>query len=436
MKNNCYDVLVVGGGAAGLAAALAALCAFQEENKKPSLAILERNAEGGKKLAITGNGRCNVTNSWALAAEYGSADPALARSILTEINPDETLGFFEELGLFCREEEEGRVYPCHGQASVFRDHLVQRTKALGAVWHCGFAVKSVEALESGAFGDAAKAASVSGARFRLVSESGEELFARKVLLAPGGKAGIRTGSQGDGYRWVRTFGHTVLRPHPALVQVTHEDPALKDLKGVRAPGRVTLLRDGTPVQSASGEIQFGSGLLSGICVFDLSGKIADTEDHTYKMQLDFLEDLTAEEVLQKLDLLKNRLPALQTSGTAAKEETLAALLEAFLPVKLAAALAKAGLRKKGSASEIAAALLKDYTLTVTGTKGWVEAQVTAGGVKLSEIDEITMESRLVPGLYLAGELLDANGPCGGFNLQWAWTTGILAGRALAAGGKV
>ncbi len=400
MKTKPYDIAIVGAGAAGLMAALP-LAAYSrehfEEQPPVSVALIERNGEAGRKLAKTGNGRCNFTNTGASDAPYDTADAETLRAVLSRVTPDEVREIFAQYGIESVEEEAGRVYPSDTDARGVRDLLEDGNESEDVERLYGFAVKTVERIappraEGGAGSDATDADD--GALFRLTAENGTEILARNVILATGGKADPKSGSLGDGYAFARSLGHTVRPIHPALVRLRHTDPILGSVKGVRVKGTVELYRDGELLETSYGEIQLNPGLLSGICVMDVSHSVFRTDGHSFDCVLTF-------DGLGPDGIPKQEIPGrLRTAfESALGEEAAAEYLEQEKP----------------------------YTVAVAGTQGWKEAQVTAGGVSLSEVDALTLESRLVPGLFFAGEILDATGPCGGYNLHWAWASGFLAG---------
>ena len=398
MRRSKYDICIIGAGAAGLAAA--ARLNTSPTDESGSFCILEKNDMPGRKVLATGGGRCNITNS----ACPGAAD---------------TLGFFSALGLECREDEEGRFFPCTGRASDVVAVLEEAAFAKPAGDQApelltGFNVGTIHVTDDG---------------FEIIGLwTGEEdaeattIHARKVLLACGGKAGPQYGTIGDGFRMATALGHSVTRVYPILTGVeclTGPGPMghpvdnldFEKLKGIRTAAVASLLKDGEPVCDdagkplrEAGEVQFTEHGLSGICIFNLTPymKTEDGEDvkegiARYSISLDLAPDFTAEQ-------LKGRN---STFGIITKD--LADAVDAVA-------------EEAGCGPEI----LKDFRLQVTGIRGWKEAQCTAGGVDLSEINLETMESRIVPGLYMAGEILDIQGPCGGYNLQNAWETGIRA----------
>ena len=397
-----YDIVIVGAGASGLAAACAAADARAAVSGEPlRILLLEKKEEAGKKILASGNGRCNLTNEACPGAQA-------------------TRQFFAGLGVMTRTEEGGRVYPYSGTAAAVRDALLQRTLARGAKLRTNAVVQEITPEESGFLvvweetgGAADKAAGgkkakvLRGPRQRL-----RRIRAHQVLLAAGGKAGPAFGTAGAGPGLARALGLAVTRLAPALTAVETEED-VSAAAGARAKARVALTREGNLCGRWDGEVQFTKYGLSGICIFDLSRELVLPEGRTlqdgfrdYRIHVDFLPDLPRGETP---DLDVYRLDSIVKPGIA--------------DLLLAAA---------GGDPARAAGLLRDYTLTPRGLKGWDMAQVTRGGVALSEVDPETMEARRVPGLFLAGEVLDYDGPCGGFNLQHAWETGIRAGRAMQA----
>lgn len=281
---------------------------------------------------------------------------------------------------------------------------------------------------------------VTGPKFRVRCESGRIVAGDALIIACGGRAGLQFGSTGDGYGFARTFGHTLAETRPALTAVecagvsgaggTPDQKLMEHLRGVRARGRVTLICDGKETASESGEIQFTGTGISGICVYDLTrfmdaprpvkpgkkkknrpGRFPEPEKHDYVISVDLLPELTEEELTE---LVKN------FSATAG---TLSGGLSGIVDRKLAETVSGIG----GEDHREAAHVLKNMAFPVTCTKGWEESQVTRGGVNRSEIDRETLESKLVDGLYFCGEVLDVDGRCGGYNLQWAWASGRAAG---------
>jgi len=413
-SNGPVEIAIIGGGASGLAAAIAAADEREKRGLSGSVLVVEKNQEAGRKLLATGNGRCNFSNRLCSWKDFHSNAPTFARGILERFSPRHIVAFFESLGLWAREEEGGRVYPLSGQAASLRKVLVENA----AHRHVEFLLET-----------SVVSASYEGEGFRLTLSDGEELWAKKLIIASGGRAGMQFGSDGDGYGFAKSFGHTLVPPHPALVAMTSQ--GISELKGVRVRGKVALLRKGEEVAKSQGEIQFGKDLLSGICCFDVS-RFVEREAAAageYALRLDVFPDFTDEELNLRLWELCSTLAFRPCE----------VLLHGLLPEKLSDYCfhrwGMDGSRLAGSLTSCEVrdlcALLKDLDFPVTGTLGWKEAQVSAGGVNTEQIDPVTLESKLQKGLYFAGEVLDVDGPCGGYNLQWAFASGIAAGRAAA-----
>jgi predicted Rossmann fold flavoprotein len=388
-----YAVAVVGGGAAGMAAAVSAASRARRPADAAGAArvlCLERNDEPGRKLLVAGNGRCNFSN--VACADF-----------------DAVSRFFRALGLLARQEADGRVYPHAGQAAVVRDALREEMSRRGVVLRCGAPVRTLRRAAEGSVGTPARGG------FEMETEDGVLFRAERLVVATGGKAGPQYGCFGDGYAFARHFGHSVVSPLPALVRMVcaeEERGRLRALKGVRVRCAAALWIGNAPAGRSSGEAQFTEDGLSGICVLDLSRHLrGKTRDAACKIAFDFapeVEERTLEELLA---------------------EKRSAFLAGVVPAKLAALIEA---ETKGNA-RAAARLLKRMEFSVAGTKGWKEAQVTSGGVPLDEVDADTMESKLVRGLFFAGEVLDYDGVCGGFNLNHAFLTGMKAGMGAASG---
>jgi predicted Rossmann fold flavoprotein len=372
-----YDVIVVGGGAAGLAAAIAYL-------RRPGagrLLVLEANDACGRKLLATGNGRCNISN---LSAD-GYA---------------EIKSFFESIGVLFRVEDGGRAYPMSGRAASVQGALVLAAERLGAVFAYGKRVTDVSA-SAGGFAVTVQTAEAPDVSY----------FAPRVLIATGGKAGPQYGCLGEGFGIARRLGHTIESIGPALAPLVYAEAdraRLSGLKGVRVKCKADLLIDGRRAASSAGELLFTEYGLSGVMMFDLSTampkSILEGRPHVC-VHLDLVPGSDTEALVRLME--KN--PGLWLSGV--------------LDEKLTELLVK---ENGGDPVKIAAAA-KDFTACLSGTKGWKEAQTTRGGILLSEIDGDTGASRLIPGLYFAGEVLEPVFLCGGFNLSNAWATGIRAG---------
>ena len=387
------DICVVGGGASGMIAAAAA----RMENPKASIRILEKKGAVGKKLLATGNGRCNLTNT-----ACGQAD--------------EIIAFFKMLGVKTREEEQGRVYPYSGRAKDVLNAFTLFLNSRNIDVVTDFTVDSLNFDRPGEF-------AVCGEH----KKNSEQITARKVLLAPGGQAGPQFGCSGDGYRMARAAGHTVTKIQPSLSPVECEG-SFEGLKGVRAKATVTLLKNGAAVHSEAGELQFTEYGLSGICIFNISRHVR-TEGcgfNDYEIAADLMADVGMDELHNELKSRRDEL------GIPIGE-----LLVSLVPGELAGfVLDRAGAKRGGTADDAQvkriAEALKGLKFTVSNIRGWKHAQCTSGGLAASEINMRTMESKTVKGLYFAGEIIDYDGPCGGYNLNNAWWTGIKAGRAMGA----
>ncbi len=392
-------IAVIGGGASGMMAALTA-----SENAENEVMLFERQARMGKKLLATGNGRCNLTNRDLSLKYYHGTAPEFCSYALERFGTEETLAFFRRLGLLTVTEENGRVYPysdsANSVADVLRLHLEQREN-----------VRILTACEITAVHRKNK-------RFEL--SSGENVyFADKVIVCAGGTAGSKLGGTDLGYRLLASFGHKRTKLYPALVQLRTDTTFVRSLKGVRCEAAVSLSG-----QSFRGEVQFTDYGVSGPVIFELSRAIS-TGTEGAVLCLDLLPDMAQMELEV---LLKDRCTALPELKA---EDLLTGILHNRLGRTVLRACGCSLERPCGDfdAQELCriAAKMKEFTLLVFGTMGMENAQVTAGGICTEAFDEETMESRLCPGLYAAGEVLDIDGDCGGYNLQWAWASGHLAG---------
>lgn len=400
---------IIGGGASGLAAAVTAA-----KQKDTEVFILEHKEQAGKKLLSTGNGRCNLTNERMDLSFFRSRDMKCAGEVLDQFGYRDTVQFFEGLGLMLK-SRNGYVYPRCEQASAVRGLLVKEAERLGAVIYTGRHVTEVIPGKKG---------------FRIFCGT-EKFYADRVILSCGGRAAKVLGSDGSGYTLAKELGHSLVPVVPALVQLKVKNNPLKTAAGVRTEGTVSAYAGGKCLAFDTGELQITDYGISGIPVFQISRYIGKAlyEKCNAETEIDFLPSMEEEKFTEYL--MKRRLGREKMSAS----DFLAGIFHSKLTGCI---LPLAGISAKKNAGELKnedirrfARQCKHTVLSIQDTNGFDNAQVCAGGVSLREIDKNTMESRYVDGLYLTGELLDVDGMCGGYNLQWAWATGVLAGRAAA-----
>lgn len=397
---------IIGAGASGMAAALESA-----KNPENRIYLLERQARVGRKLQATGNGRCNLTNTGALAGHYHGAQPEFASAALTRFPPEQTLAWFRSMGLFTVAEPSGRVYPYSDQANsvvdVLRFALQESNVSLCTGWEVSRVRKTADGFQ--------------------ITAGEQSLCVDRLIIACGGAAGSRLGGSLSGYQLLRGFGHCVTKLRPSLVQLKSGWRGIAALKGVRANCCASLVHNGVTVSESTGELQFTDYGLSGPVIFEISRE-ACREGGTWSCVLDFLPEVPYEAVFQELSRRRS------TELTA--DDLLTGILHNRLGRVLCHDAELAGSTPVHTMSDAqlhaVCRRVKSFSVSVTEPMGMDCAQVTAGGARTAEFDPDTMQSRLVPGLYACGEVLDIDGDCGGFNLQWAWSSGRLAGRS--AGG--
>ena len=398
-------ITIIGGGASGMAAALAAA-----ENPASQVILVERQARLGRKLQATGNGRCNLSNLHASQGGYHGDDAAFSEYAISRFPPEAALSWFRSMGLFTVAEESGRVYPYSDQANSVVDVLRFALDKPNIQVKTGLEIEKVKKTPSG---------------FRLEG-GGEALDCDRLIIACGGLAGTKLGGTMSGYKLLRSLGHHCTRLRPALVQLKSSWGGVIGLKGVRANCHAAILRDGSLFSQSTGELQFTEYGLSGPVIFEVSRDVCQQKGD-WSCRLDFLPGVTEEELLAELKRRRNTaLPASELL-TGILHNRLGRVLTQAAGISAGRAIAELS---DGALRDVARAV-KAFDVPLTETLGMDSAQVTAGGIETSEFDETTMESRLVRGLYACGEVLDVDGDCGGYNLQWAWSSGRLAG--LSAG---
>ncbi len=386
-------VLIIGGGASGMMAALTA-------SEKHEVILIERQSRMARKLLATGNGRCNLTNRNLSCSNYHGEDAGFCRFALENFDVEQTLAYFYSLGLLTVTEPDGRVYPCSDSANSVADVLRL----------------PLEQRENVTIVTGSEILSLSRKKGKFIAVSQEQSFeADCAIVCAGGVAGGKLGGTDLGYRLLSSFGHSRTKLYPSLVQLRTETTYVRALKGVRCEAQV---RCGS--QMRRGEVQFTDYGISGPIIFEMSRSIREGDE----LCLDLLPDVSAQELENMLLCRAQAMPKLKAED----------LLTGLLHNRLGRTI----LRACGCSLEAACIDLKDnfsliadcikrFSLRVTGSMGMDQAQVTAGGIKTSEFRPDTLESRLCKGLYAAGEVLDIDGDCGGYNLQWAWSSGRLAG---------
>lgn len=395
-------VIVIGAGASGMMAAITAA------RQGAVVTVLEKMEKPGKKLLITGNGRCNLTNkNMQITDAYRGRDTVFAQKIIEQFPVADTLRFFHELGLLTR-DRDGYIYPYNDQAAAVAEILLQEMQRLRVKMK--YREQVTDILKT------AEGFTVKTATWQYPCD--------RVILCTGGKAAPQTGSSGDGYVLAQKCGHKLIPVVPALVPLKASGPLPRQLSGTRNTVRLKLETDGREACRAEGELQWTDYGVSGIVVFQVSRYAAKAlcQKKKVQMQIDLMPEYTEEALVRLLTDKQKRFPK---QGTAE-------LLAGMLKKKNIEALCKiAGKQPPPDDFESYAATIakniKRLTLEITGTKDFDMAQVCAGGVPASEVCPDTLESLKMPGLYLAGELLDIDGICGGYNLQWAWSSGYVAG---------
>lgn len=402
-----YDVIIAGAGAAGLVAAIAAA------RKGKSVLIIEKNTKAGKKILATGNGKCNFTNLHQTPECYRSEDSKFAMKVLSNFDLNKTLNFFENLGIFPK-ERNGYVYPFSEQASSVVSVLLMECERLKVEIAYNEKVKSVIQPD-----------------FTVVTVRPDNTeavyYGKKLIIATGGCASPNLGSDGSGYQLAKSFGHSIVKPLPALVSLKSPDKFCKTVSGVRTQAKVTAYASSKPLSQEEGEIIFTDYGISGIPVMQLSrfvSKALDKKEEVFLI-LDFFKEYTNDELKKLLTVRCSQNP----------NKTLEEMLIGLFNNKLNYILIKEakldpGLKcKRLSKADInkLAGQIKNFKIRISDTNSFDFAQVTAGGVSTSEINPDTLESKKKKNLYFAGEIVDVDGTCGGYNLQWAWSSGYIAG---------
>ncbi|MDR3582881.1 MAG: NAD(P)/FAD-dependent oxidoreductase [Candidatus Pacebacteria bacterium] len=428
IKTEHFDIAVIGGGAAGM---LAAICA-SEGGKK--VALIEKNNSLGKKLLLTGNGRCNLTQANFSKSDFIGKLGKNGRflfSALAAFGPHETMDFFEDLGIRLKTEKDGRVFPASNKARDVLDVLEKALKRNKVKIMLGRNVIGLEMKDG-------KIDYINVVETQLIASPHcnaslrkEKIQAANFILSTGGKSYPATGSTGDGYSWLAAIGHTLVSTAPALVPVRTKETWVKDLQGISlADAGIYLVRNNRRINLGIGEIIFTHFGISGPAIINASKFIGEhLGDDKVFLELDLLPALDISELEKKF----------KTDLDRHKKKDLKNYLGEYFPQKLAEKIMElAGIEKDRKIHSVTRAertdlirLMKNLRLTVASLLDFNQAMVTRGGASLKEVDPQTMRSKIVKNLFLAGEVLDLDGPTGGYNLQIAWTTGHASGQSAA-----
>lgn len=391
-------VTIVGGGAAGIMAAISAARAGSR------VTLCERLKVPGKKVLASGGGRCNFSNVRLDPTHFHEADRPFVKSVLDRFDKEAIMDFFKDLGLYSYAGEDGRIFPISNRSATVMDVLKNELKRLEVKIELECDVRKIQKTKNG---------------FELSTQAGKKLTAERLILCSGGRSYPALGSDGHGYELATAFGHTIIKPVPITLPLVVKDKWCHLLQGQKVKARAASLVDDRLHEWVEGDVLFTKYGLSGTAILDCSDpiSIAIHRDQKKKTQVvvDFVPFMSEDELLFEFDRkLKKGFFA-------------SSLIDGLLSSKFVPPLQE--YLKPGRTRELAA-LLKKRIFDVEGTRGWNEAEFTAGGVALEEVDVQTLESKKQPGLYFAGEILNVQGRRGGYNLAWAWASGAIVGAPL------
>ncbi len=400
------NIIVIGGGASGMMAAIVAA------KNGAEVTLMERNDRVGKKLLATGNGRCNYTNENINLSFFHGEDIEFIKTALDGFNRDRTIEFFESIGITPAMEDGGKIYPNSFQASSVLDCLRYEMHRLGVAIRANSFVGEIRKNKDG---------------FIVILKSGERFICDKLILSTGGMAMPVSGSDGNGYNLVKPLGHKINKTTPALVQLKLKWDKLKQINGVKVVGEITLIHKEKEIKSDYGDLLFTDYGISGPPVLQISReavRLFENGDSPI-VRITIISNRSKDEVYGYL------LKRFNTLSYKSVEDALVGFInkKMILPILKELDINKeilAGNLEKRDVKRLAELFVK-WDFQVIGHKGWGQAQTTAGGILTKDIDPLTLESKLIKGLYITGEILDVDGDCGGYNLQWAWSSGYLAG---------
>jgi predicted Rossmann fold flavoprotein len=394
-------ICVIGAGASGLVAAISA------KEHGADVFLLERNSKIGRKILATGNGRCNYTNVDATANHYNH--PSFVNPIFEQFGPDKTVKFFERLGIEPKIEDEGKTYPLSEQASSIVDVLAYELDKLSIKVFYDALVNSISIKNNQYY----------------IKTNDQTYIADKVIIATGGKALPKSGSDGNGYILAQSLNHDIIPIYPSLVKLKLDYPYLKQMDGVKIKASAELMHNNVSIQYEYGDVLFTKYGISGPTILQISRKANELlfkKEEIY-IKVSIIENLDFKDLIERFKNFNDRPIEMALIGLVHKKLIHPLLKEANIH-NFHESVKKIDHKKLMKLIY----LLLDWRFLVVGSKDYDEAQVTAGGIKIDDIDPMTLESKIHKGLYFTGEVLDIDALCGGYNLQWAWSSGYIAGK--------
>jgi predicted Rossmann fold flavoprotein len=414
--NAKFDLVIVGGGAAGILAAISA----KKYHPDYSICIIDRTFALGRKILVSGAGRCNITNinlTKASATSYYGASPDFIASVFDQFSCDDIIKFFNDLGIETYIESKntiGKVFPISEQAKSVTMLLADELNRLG-----------IEVF----LNEESRIITKHGDTF-IIETNQQKISSKYVILSTGGMTYPALGSDGSGYNLAKAFGHEIIEPVPAALPLTAKSPLCHDLQGVKMKVTVSAVIDDKPTRTRTDDLIFAQYGFSGSGILNISREVSLHFNREHKnnayLIINFFPDQTAEQVKTLMETNWQKRP----------DQSIEKSLFGFMPIKLPAAILKTiNINPETQVKNFSEkerdqiiAIFTSFKVRLTGTRGWNEAEFTAGGVDTTEIKSKTLESTLCPGLYLCGEILNVDGDIGGYNLSWAWSSGYVAGK--------
>ncbi len=407
-----HDLIIIGGGPAGLSASIIA------KDLGVDVAIIEKNSRIGKKILTTGNGRCNITNANLTIENYHSSLDSFPNSIIENYSPSTIEDFFSSIGLNLTTLSEGRMYPMSLQASSVVDIFLMSLEEREIPVYSNHNIININKTKT---------------NFIIFCANEEEFTCNKLLICTGGKTYSKTGSDGSGYILAKKLGHSIISPLPALVQLKLDYAKLKSISGVKFDGFASLIVNNSVIKKDFGEILFTDYGISGPPILQLSRFVTQeiTKNSNLELSIDMMPNFSEKDLV---DFLENQWGVF--SYRSIFDSLIGIVNKKIIPIIIKEAgildIHKPCWSLEYKERKNLLKLMKEWKFKITDTKGFNNAQVTVGGVNTHEVDSYTLESKITPGLYFAGEILDVDGDCGGYNLHWAWSSGIQAGKSIAS----